>query len=450
MLKEYRPFLWLLYGYIGMILLGTLLLLIPVTHRGHLSIIDALFTVTSAICVTGLIVKDTAHFFTPIGKAIILIWIQIGGIGYMTMATLIFFAFGKKGSLKFRLAMAESFPELSIGNIFSFARNVALYTFLLEGVGFFLLTIGFTVAGLSFNKSILHALFHSVSAFCNAGFSSFSLSLGHFKGNPIINLTVIGLFVFGGLGFIVLNEIYERVKGLRKKLTLHTKIVLLTTALLLSGGFIVLFIGEFGNAFKNYNIGTKILVSLFQAATPRTAGFSTVSLANFHGATLFFLLLLMVVGGSPGGTAGGVKTTTTAAIFLWLKARLSRREEATAFGYRLPEDSIKRTFTVMILAVLTLVVSTFFILIFEEPIYRKMGLMPLLFEVVSAFGTVGLSIGSPHIPFVSLSGDFSVFGKGVIIITMLIGRVGVLTIGALLLGGKREPIRYVEGRYVVG
>lgn len=450
MVKEYYPLYWLLIGYIGMVILGALLLLIPVTHRGYLSPIDAIFTSTSAICVTGLIVKNTAAFFTPLGKAIILIWIQIGGIGYMTMATLIFFALGKKGSLKFRLAMAESFPELSIGKVFQFARNVAIFTFLFEGTGFLLLTLGFWRAGLNLHKAILHALFHSVSAFCNAGFSSFSSSLSSFKGDALINLTVIGLFVFGGLGFIVLNEIYERLKGKRKKFTLHTRVVLVTTISLLLGGFFILFAGEFENALRGLPLGPKILVSLFQASTPRTAGFSTISFLGFHGATLFFILLLMVVGGSPGGTAGGIKTTTTAAIFLWLKARLSKREEATAYGYRLPEDAIRRTFTIVILAVLTLILSSFFVLIFEDGLYRKVGLMPMLFEVCSAFGTVGLSMGSIKIPFVSLSGDFSVLGKGIIIMTMLIGRVGVLTIGALLLGGRKEPIRYVEGRYVVG
>jgi trk system potassium uptake protein TrkH len=445
-----RPLYMLIFGYLGMILPGALLLLLPFMRRGPLSLIDAIFTSTSAICVTGLIVKDTSHFFTPLGKAVILLWIQIGGIGYMTMATLIFFAFGKPGTLTLRAAMAESFPELRLGKVFSFARDVAVFTLAAEALGFLLLFLGFTLEGLPLSKSLAHALFHSVSAFCNAGFSSFKDSLIYFRGNPLIVLTVFLLFVVGGLGFIVLKEFQERASGQRKKLSLHTKAVLATTASLLLLGFLMIFLNEWQGGLRGLSLKEKILVSIFQAGTPRTAGFTTISLTTLHAGTIFFILMLMAIGGSPGGTAGGMKTTTIFAVLVWLKARLSGREEPTAFGYRIPRVAIRRTFTIVVLAFITIFLATFLLLLFEDGLYQKTGLMPILFEVVSAFGTVGLSLGSTKIYFLSLSRDFSVLGKGVIILTMLIGRVGVLTIGAILLGGRKEVVRYVEGRYVVG
>lgn len=450
-MKPVNPFRLIIAGYVSIIILGVFLLLLPFSHRGHLTPIDALFTSTSAVCVTGLIVKDTSHFFTHFGKAVILVLIQIGGIGYMTLATLILFILKKKGSLAMRLTMAESFPELTLGGIFEFAKRVFILTVIFESVGAVLLTIGFKSAGFSTVNSIYHAVFHAVSAFCNAGFSSFRWSLSGFRGNTLINLTVITLFVSGGLGFVVWNDLYSRFISKRsKKLLLHTKVVLLSTFLLILVGFLFVFLLEYKNSMSGFSIKEKLLASLFQASTPRTAGFSTISIGSMHPATLFFIVLLMIVGGSPGGTAGGMKTTTIFAVFLWMRSYFLGREEPHAFKYRIPEESVRRAFSILFLGTITIILALTFILILEGANSISRGFLPHLFEVASAYGTVGLSMGSQKIAYLSLSRDFSTFGKGIIILTMLIGRVGVLTAAAFILGKKRERVGYIEGKFIVG
>jgi trk system potassium uptake protein TrkH len=450
-LRQINPFKVIISGYLLIIALGALILSLPISHRGYLSPIDALFTATSAVCVTGLIVKDTATFFTPFGKAFLLILIQLGGIGYMTLATLVLFFLGRRGSLALRIAMMETYPELTLGNIFIFAKRVVTLTFIFETMGAVILTFGFWGHGFSLQKSFYHGLFHAVSAFCNAGFSSFRWSLTPFRGDPIINLTVVTLFVSGGLGFIVWDDLYSHfVKKRSKKLLFHTKVTLLMTSFLLLLGWILIFLSEFGGGFKNFSFSERVFIALFQASTPRTAGFSTIPISILPPFIIFFIVILMVIGGSPGGTAGGMKTTTIAGILIWLKSYLTGKEAPSFLKYRISDDSLKRAFSIFVLGTLTIIISLILILIFERESTISRGFLPHLFEVVSAYGTVGLSIGSKIEPYLSLSRDFSSLGKGVIILTMFVGRVGVLTTVAFLFTKKREPIRYVEGKLIVG
>ncbi|MCD6382043.1 MAG: hypothetical protein J7L74_00295 [Candidatus Hydrothermae bacterium] len=448
-MRKINPFKLLVLGYIGIILLGALLLLLPLSRRGPLSPIDALFTATSAVCVTGLIVKDTATFFTAFGKGVLLLLIQIGGLGYMTFATLILFILGKKGSLALRMTMAESFPELTIGNVYNFSKRIAIYAFSMEAAGAALLYAGFSKYGIE--NSFGHALFNSVSAFCNAGFSTFSDSLSRFRGDPLVVLPVMFLFITGGLGFFVLDDLERRfLKRSERRLLLHTKVVLLSTISLIIAGAVFLFIYEYRGGFSNYGLSEKVLAALFQATTPRTAGFSTVDIGKLAPASLLLIIFLMVVGGSPGGTAGGVKTTALSGLLIWIKAYLSGKEEAHFMGRKLSEDTIKRIFSVWTLAATTLFISSFVVALSESSGLKSYGFLPYFFEVASAFGTVGLSTGSHIQAYVSLARDFSTVGKGVIIITMLTGRVGVLSMAAFLVRKKRDYISHIEGKFIVG
>jgi len=451
LLKNLKPYQILLAGYIGVIILGALLLLLPWTRRGDLSLTDAFFTSTSAVCVTGLIVKDTQGFFTPVGKGIILLLLQIGGIGYMTLATFFLFLLGAKSSFSFRMTMSQSFPELSIGNIFRFAKLVILVTLALEITGTLILYLSFLKYGFSNFKAFGHALFTSVSAFCNAGFSTFATSLTRYRGDIIINLTVMFLIVIGGIGFVLLQDMEEKfLLKTKKKLTLHSKAVLIFTVLLIITGALIIFVSEYSHGFAGFSLKEKILVSLFQAITARTAGFSTVNMNILSPSTLYFIMLFMFIGGSPGGTAGGIKTTTFFGTFIWLYNYLKGNEQIVFLKYRISEDTIKKIFSIFLLSVAIIFTSTFLVMVLERDAVKAHGLLPYLFEVFSAFGTVGLSWGSFQHKFVSLSADFNIPAKWVIILTMLAGKVGVLSLASLIVEKKKEEIGYVPGKYVVG
>ncbi len=449
-MKKLTPVKILILGYFSIILVGAFLLLLPISRRGPLGLTDAIFTSTSAVCVTGLIVKDTPVFFTFFGKLVILLLIQIGGLGYMTFATVFIFALGRRSSLKLRLIAAESFPALTPGNIWKFAINVLKITFLLEGLGAALLFIGFLMHGIGPVRAFLHSIFISVSAFCNAGFATFSDSLVSFRANAIVNLTVMALIFIGGIGFFVIMELYERyILKIRKKLSLHTKAALSISGVLILLSTLFFLIYESIYGYGHYNLIERIFASMFQAVTPRTAGFNTIDLNFYHPASLFLLIVLMIIGGSPGGTAGGIKTTTFYAYLAWIKAYFQRKEPVF-HGYRIPEESLKRAVTILIITTLVILSAGFLLSITELHGIEKNGLLPYLFEIASAFGTVGLSLGSKIYQNVSLSADFSILGKWIIITLMLIGKVGVLSIVALLAEKKAEPVRHVEGKYIVG
>jgi len=445
--SEVRAPRLLIYGYLGIIIIGTILLLLPVSTRNGISLIDALFSASSALCVTGLIVKNTAVDFTFFGKCVMLTLIQIGGLGYMTLSTTFFFFIGRKISLRDRLLFKESINLLTYENLRRFAWRVFRITIAVEILGTLML---YPVFAQRFTPVIAlgQAFFHAVSAFCNAGFSTFSENMSLFSNSTSAPMIVAMLFVIGGLGFVVISDLYTKfVKREKRRLSLHTTIVLRTTlALIIVGTFFIFFV-EYNRSLAGLPVLLKFVRSFFQAVTPRTAGFNTMSIALFSPVTILLLMLFMFIGASPGGTGGGVKTTTFAVLTRWATELMRGRygKDINAMKRRIPLEQAYRAFLIIALSGFTITLAFFLIMLVDNPPPLK-----ALFEVFSAFGTVGLSLGSVVNPFCSFSYDLSTIGKLVIIGVMIAGRVGTITIGSAIL--KPHPIDYAypEEPIVVG
>lgn len=441
------PLQLLVWGYVGLSVLGALLLMIPWARRGPLSFVDALFTATSALCVTGLIVKDTATFWTPFGKAILLLWIEIGALGYMTFATLILGFLTGKRDLRLRQMMSASFPALSPGYIGQFARRVLLFSILTQTVGWILLALWlWPTRGV---RALGEGLFLSISAFGNAGFSPYSDNLVQAGQHAGVLLTVALLLILGGLGFWVIEDLTFYFTGRRRKLTLHTRWVLRLTTLLLLSGTLWILLADWHRGLVTYSPGFRILHAFFQAATPRTAGFNTVDLTHLSPLSLTLIAFLMFVGGSPGGTAGGIKTTTL--LTLWTATRaFLRGHDVVLSRRRIPLETVAQATAIVTLAA-AVIGGVLTLLLFAEGAHTTIErTFRYFFEVVSAFGTVGLSLGSLQDPRVSFSADFSVPAKSLIILTMWIGRAGILTVAAAFIERRHEPIQYVDGQLLVG
>jgi len=449
-MNRWSPFRSIILVYVSIIIIGTLLLLIPQSTYG-ISFIDALFASTSATCVTGLIVKDTATNFTFLGKGVILFLIQIGGMGYMAFASLFMTLFRIKPDVKQGMVVKEEFGLFSREKISQFLRLVVLTTLGFEFLGIILLYFGFRQAGYLVNDAISHSVFQSVSAFCNAGFSSFSTNLANFYMIPLVALTVPFLFITGGLGFVVLREIFERVGGIRNRLSLHSRIVLLSTSTLIVAGSVMVFILELGNKLSNFPLMDKIIISFFTAVTPRTAGFSLIDISGLLPTTLILLMIFMFIGASPGGTGGGIKTTTFVILNFFTASKIKGRKSVNIGKRRISEEQVNKALTLFLIS-LILIISMVGILSFtEREIIKERGLLPVIFEEFSAFGTVGLSMGSSKVPILSLSHDFSVIGKLIIILTMMAGRVGPLTIAAMVMHGRFiESVKYPLARVQIG
>jgi len=446
MRRPINPFRILILGYLGMVLLGALLLYLPSSSKG-ISFIDSLFTATSATCVTGLIVKNTATDFTLSGKLIILALIQIGGLGYMTLSTAFLFLLGRRVSLQTRLLMKESINYLSYENLRRFAFTILKVTVVMEGLGALLLFLYF-FKGMPLREALLQGIFHAVSAFCNAGFSTFSNNLLNYSKDFFVPLVVSTLFVAGGLGFVVISDLYKTyVKRENRRMLLHSRIVLSTTLFLILAGTLFIALLEWNRSLAGYQVSHKVLISYFQAVTPRTAGFSLTNISLFNPITLILLLCLMFIGASPGGTGGGIKTTTISLLFIQARSFLRGRDETIAFHHRIPSQLSLRAFTIFLLSFLWVLTSTLLILILEK---GNGGILRTLFEVTSAFGTVGLSMGSKLVPNLSASADFSIWGKLIIILTMLAGKAGTLSLGAALVRREREVYQYPTGRVSIG
>ena len=434
--------------YISLILLGSLALKLPVANRG-LSFIDSLFTSTSAICVTGLIVKDTALDYTLTGKAIILFLIQIGGLGYMAVASLFMTIFAIKPDKRQNIIAQQEFGLFSRDNTLTFLRLVVLTTFIFEMLGFILLFLGFKeIFGV--NEAVAHAVFHSVSAFCNAGFSSFSNNLGSFFNNPVVSLTAAFLFIVGGLGFIVIVDIVERLKGEKRYLSEHSRIVIYMTLILIIFGTSAVYVLEYGNVLRGSSNIIKVIVSFFTATTPRTAGFSVFDIDKLLPTTLLMLVIFMFIGASPGGTGGGIKTTTFIIIGNFFTSRLRGLKSVNIEKRRIPEEQVNKALTLFLISLILIIIMIGILSFTERIVIEERGLLPLIFEEVSAFGTVGLSMGSSANPVLSLSHDFTVFGKLIIIITMLAGRIGPLTLVATVLKRKSESFKYPLAKVQIG
>ncbi|AGB41978.1 potassium uptake protein, TrkH family [Halobacteroides halobius DSM 5150] len=426
-------------GYSTVILLGALLLTLPIatTNGQGMNFLDAVFTATSATAVTGLIVENTASFFTTFGQVVIMCLIQIGGLGIMSMSTLFVFLVGKRVTLKHRLMIQDDLDQFELSGILQLVKYVIAVTFTIEGTGALLLFTRF-IQDMPLGKAIYFAIFHSVSAFNNAGFDIFGNSLENFTGDITVNLTITSLIILGGIGFAVIAEIYDGKKF--KNFSLQTKLVLSVTAILIVVGMIGAFILEHSNpaTLGKLPLGDKLLASYFLSVTPRTAGFNTVPTGALRSSTIFFVIILMFIGASPGSTGGGIKTTTFGALLAVLYSRVTGKDDIEVYKRRLDKEVIFDALSICLIA-LTIVALVTTILTITE----KAPFLDLLFETVSAFGTVGLSTG--------VTGNLSVIGRVLIILTMFAGRVGPLTL-AVAVAEKRHKanIRYPEEKILVG
>ena len=419
------------------ILLGTILLTFPsATEDGRgTGLIDALFTATSATCVTGLIVQDTPVYFSGFGEVVILFLIQLGGLGIMTYSAFIALLIGRF-SFAQRQAVQEMFEEER--NVMSMIFYIFKMTLAFECIGILLLFARWVFAFESPWQALWFSCFHSVSAFCNAGFSLFSDSLMSFASDPLINFTVVGLILIGGIGFYVVHDIILWVRKRSGKLSLHSRLAVIVSAVLILAGFLVVFFFEFDGVLLEDNVSTKITTSLFQSVTTRTAGFNTIDIAALSNVTLTFFIVLMFIGASPGSTGGGIKTTTFAILLLSVKTLFQRKEHVEVFGRTIPYHGLMKAFTLMISAIVLVFLVFSLLLSFENKPY-----IDLLFETVSAFGTVGLSTG--------ITPELTNTGKLLITLLMYLGRIGPLTFGLALAGSIRKgKIIYPEARVIIG
>ncbi len=413
------------------ILVGAALLLLPwaTMPSKQLTLIDALFTATSAVCVTGLIVADTAEDFTLFGHVIVLILIQIGGLGYATLVTMLLLTIGRQIGLRDRMMMAEALSALNLEGLVRHAKTIVIWTLTLELIGAVILSVRF-VKDYPFGQALYHGIFQAISAFNNAGFSSFSNNLMSYQSDWTVNLVVVLLIILGGLGFIVLIDVSQIFRRERYRLHTHSKLVLLVTGLLIVGGTFCLLLLEWRNPQTLGGLAwlDKILVGFFHAISARTAGFNTLDMSHLTNASLYLLVILMFIGGSPGGTAGGIKTTTFGIIGIFVWSTLRHREDVECFWRRMPMVIVNRALS---LAILSMILLTFFTLILSmlEPHH----FLSLMFEVASALGTTGYSVGDGGV--LSLSASFSTLGKLIIIFCMFIGRFGPLLVG---LGSFRD------------
>ena len=435
-----------------LVALGTLgLRLLPGLYVGErLGWLDSLFTATSAVCVTGLIVVDTATYFTPLGQAFVLLLIQLGGLGVIVFATVIIAALGRRLSLRHEVlvtGMAEVSPQVDYQHL---VRNVILFTFAFEAVGALAL-YGLWAGELGWGGAVWSAVFHSVSAFCNAGFSVNSDSLVGYALAPGTQAVVMALIVIGGIGFLTIEELgllaRARRGGRRFALSLHSKLVLATTAVLLAVGWVAFTLFEWHATFAAMPAWGRVLNGLFLSVTARTAGFNTVDYGAATDATNFLTVLLMFVGGSPGSTAGGAKTTTVAVVALLAWARMRGYTAAAVWGRTVPEETIQRAVGLFVVAV-ALTTAAVFVLTFSErdPVTGDPHpFLEYLFEAFSAFNTVGLSMG--------VTADLSPVGRVTTVVLMFLGRVGPLSFAAALARPRRTfpgGFRYAYEDVVVG
>lgn len=421
----------IILAFAALVLIGTLLLKIPAANNG-ISWMDAFFESVSAVTVTGLQAVVPAEDFTPLGQAILAGLIQLGGLGIMTLATVGALLIGRRMGFRDLLVVREELasPD-SPRNVLRLVGQVALITILVEAVGVVILTVRFAVAGHGVGSLGL-GLFHSIAAFCNAGFDIFEGGMATYAGDWTVNLTLIYLIIAGGLGFPVLVNLYyyRRVR----RLTLQSKLVLITSAVLLVVGVLSVALLEWTNprTLGGEPLGTKVLMSLFQGVSPRTAGFATVTYSEMRDPTLMVQMALMFIGTAPVSTGGGIKVTTVALLFLILLSQVRGHEDISAFGRRIPRSLIAKSVTVMTLSTLLVVGAALALMISAE-----VSLLTSLFEITSAFGTVGLSLG----PGYGLATELGPFGKILLALVMFAGRVGPITL-AVALSERDKPRRY--------
>jgi len=445
-------------SFAGTIFAGALVLQTPpaLQPQQELSFLDALFTSTSAVCVTGLTVRDTGAFFSPLGQCVILILMQMGGLGILTLGVFLLQQIGWSVSLRSRQAVASGMPSGGRAMFTELLRKTVKLTLVVEGVGATVLCLRFLETGMPLGRALWHAVFHAVSAFCNAGFSLNADSFVSYQGDIWVTCTLMGLIVIGGVGFFTLTDVRNQLLlklrrkegGFSRGLSIQSRIVLWCTACLILGGGLALLLLEWNHTLVGKPLPTRILCALFQSVTARTAGFNTVDIDALTNASLFILVLLMFVGASPGGTGGGIKVTTFSTLMLILYNRLRGRIQVEVYDRALSTHVIQKTVTLFISSVCFVFACLVLLLIFElqetpEPEAVRGNFLELLFEAVSAFGTVGLSTG--------MTSGLSSPGKSVVMVLMFVGRLGPLTLAAIMERWTRDPgYRLPEEEIMIG
>ncbi|MBN1571845.1 MAG: hypothetical protein JW984_01475 [Deltaproteobacteria bacterium] len=446
-----NPARFMLTGFILGILIGTFVLLLPhSTTAGEISLIDALFTATSAVCVTGLIVLDTARDFTTTGQVAIITMIQLGGIGIVFFSVLFTFVFVGRVSVGHKSIFSSMMAPKTKWDMWGIFKTIFIFTITVEILGaLFMFYPIFQVTGGDTIKAVYFSVFHSVSGFCNAGFSLFPDSFMSLRYNLLALIPLMVLIVLGGVGFFVIDDIiqYIRMRG-TYRITLHTKMVLMVSGVLIIGGAALIFLFESFNPAMDATLGQKIVDCLFMSVTSRTAGFNTIDINALTNPTLMTVIILMFIGASPGSTGGGVKTSTTAVIWALIISRYRSKEDVSIFRRSVPKETVSHAQAIVASSSILVIIVMLLILIFEiwggDIILRdREYFVSSLFEVVSAFGTVGLSMG--------ITSELHPINKMLIILTMFIGRLGPLTF--LLALQKRKPkavFRYAEEDILVG
>ena len=436
-------------GFLFIILLGAAILSLPISNSKGVgtNFVDALFTATSAVCVTGLVVFDTATHWSLFGKVVIISLIQIGGLGFMTIATMISLIRGKKINLKERLLIQESLNQIDLSGIVSLTRKIIYMVLIIEVIGGILLSFTF-IPRFGIIGGLAYGMFHSISAFCNAGFDlmgsisgEFS-SLTSFYDNSFVMITVSLLIILGGLGYPVILDVLNNKKF--SKLNIHSKLVITSTIILLLIGFVFILGVEYNNPETLGNMDTKgkVLSSIFQTTTLRTAGFNSIDLSLTKEPTIFLMVMLMLIGASPASTGGGIKTTTVAILFLTVKDFLCGKDEIHIFERSISSENIKKAIVIFFIAIFIFIVGTLALSITNP----QFSLIECVFEVMSAYATVGLSIGG--------SPTLNTIGKFIIMTLMFLGRVGSLTIFTAILSiniaKKDKNIKRPKGKIIIG
>ncbi len=448
--KIFTPTRVIVLGFAAIIFAGAFLLSLPFSHNNNMwfPFVDSLFTSTSAVCVTGLVVVDTATQFSAFGQVVILLLIQIGGLGFMTATTLLFMMMRKRINLKSRLIMQEAISENRLQGIVKSIKRILILTFTIELIGAFILMCSFIPRYGAYG--IWVSIFVSVSAFCNAGFDILGVieggefvSIIPFVSNWYVCLPIIALIILGGIGFMVISDVGQAAIK-KKRLSINTKMVLITTAILIVIGWIIFLASEWNGLLADYSVGTKFLAALFQSVTPRTAGFNSIDQATLTPISYLTTVMLMFVGASPSSTGGGVKTTTIAVIVLTCIRTLQGEKDVNLNKSKINIMNIRKAMTLIIIAI-TLIFINSFIITGLESSNPNIGLKEIIYEVTSAFSTVGLSMG--------ITPSLSSGSKIILCLTMFIGRVGALTIGFSLIKNNKNfnsKIEYTDAKILIG
>lgn len=439
--KGIRPIQILPLGFLVVIIIGTALLMLPISTRsGSMSLFNAVFTATSASCVTGLTVVDTYGYFTSFGHVVLLLLIQIGGLGFMTMTTFMFLIMRRQLSLRNRVILKEALGEDSPVSAQQMMKAAVRYTFAIEAVGAVLLAIRF-VPRFGWGRGLWYSVFHSVSAFCNAGFDLLGAegSLQHYVSDPIVNVTIMMLIILGGTGFAVIHNVMNYKK--HRRLMMQTKVVLVATGVLIVAGTILFFVFEYDNpaTMGTLSVGGKLWASMFQSVTCRTAGFFSINQAGMRDASKLLSCILMFIGAAPGGTAGGIKVTTLMVILLTIRALVQGKEDVEAFQRQIGLSTVRRALCLFMFGLGVVMLALLSTSIAEN----GTNMLDLAYELCSALGTVGLTDG--------VTASSSMFTKAVLCIFMYFGRVGLMTLVVSL--GREESktiIKYPTGNIMIG